>query len=72
MTALLQTHKPKNTTLNRLPSGQQTMVLQQRSLFRPKRFGDRNPFVGGEHDAPEGRVEREIVVEGAGVLGYGV
>lgn len=70
--ALLQAQKPEDAALDRLSAGQQAVVLQQRGLPRPERLGDRFALVGCQDDAPEGAVEGQVVVEGAGVLGRGV
>lgn len=48
------------------------MVLKQCGLFLSQGSGDGEAFVGGEDDAAERIVDGEVVVEGAGVLGYGL
>lgn len=72
MTALLQTHVPEDAALDRGAAGQQPMVLEESGFLVAECGGDGTAFVGGEHDAAEGRVGCDVVVEGAGVLGYDV
>lgn len=48
------------------------MVLKKSSFAFPERGSDGDAFVLGEDDAPEGGVQRDVVVEGACVLGDGV
>jgi hypothetical protein len=72
MAALLQTHEPEHRGLDGLPACEQSVILEKSSLLIPKRLGYSDPFVFGENDAAKGGVERNVVVESAGVLRDGV
>lgn len=68
MTALLETHEIKHRRLDRLPTSQEAMILQERRLLPAKRRGDSMAFFSSQHNSPEGIVHGQIVVEDAGVL----
>ena len=72
MTALLQTHEPEHGGLDAPPARQEAVVLEERGFLLSQGRGDRETFVLGQHDAFEGAVERDVVVEGARVLRDGV
>lgn len=68
MAALLQTHEPEHGALDTLAAGEQTVVLQKSGFLVAERFGNGEAFFFSQHDAAEGGVECNVVVEGARVL----